>query len=465
MYEHSGTPLFATTHNVRIVLVSSAVFHFIHVLNMGSSLSTPISQNDLNASTSSFSRLPSLASYFRSPPQEQFVHTHPEDAGRRLKAVADIEIENLLATKLPRELVHRILDDAEVWGECRVENRRALSVASSGLSPRGRRGFEWGMEQDDELSREMEQGEHEGGGLVDAPGKVWYLVSPPIGCAAEKVKKKEPSVGGEYDYEYAPTAHRNMTRGARQDPGQQLEQQDGPHSSLHDPSEHASGYSSGPSKRGRHWLRSVTVETFSRDQGWSDNQAAYGECVLSLTLHAARIHSCVGQRVVMGWIRSSLAPRVPPNRTPSTILSVPASSQADDGPQAPTTSLTRGWSSASSVTAKRCPSHVAPSSTTSLVRPFLLTSYPSSLLTRPFSRSVPQGAHSIPRHGSPTRPQRSRRGQDRALGTRNVSRESSATCTSTPCSAQSDVVVGMGQPHPPREPDSQIGAVGADVLK
>ncbi|RSH78261.1 uncharacterized protein EHS24_002726 [Apiotrichum porosum] len=243
---------------------------------MGSSLSTPISQNDLNASTSSFSRLPSLASYFRSPPQEQFVHTHPEDAGRRLKAVADIEIENLLATKLPRELVHRILDDAEVWGECRVENRRALSVASSGLSPRGRRGFEWGMEQDDELSREMEQGEHEGGGLVDAPGKVWYLVSPPIGCAAEKVKKKEPSVGGEYDYEYAPTAHRNMTRGARQDPGQQLEQQDGPHSSLHDPSEHASGYSSGPSKRGRHWLRSVTVETFSRDQGWSDNQAAYG---------------------------------------------------------------------------------------------------------------------------------------------------------------------------------------------
>ncbi|OXC64659.1 hypothetical protein J008_05272 [Cryptococcus neoformans] len=82
-----------------------------------------------------------------------------------------------------------------------------------------KRGVEWATGQEDEVPRgAMESG----GGLDGAKGKVWYLVSSPIGC-----------FGG--------PAHTKTGRGER-----------------------------------RAWVKEVVVETFSKDQGWSNYAQHYG---------------------------------------------------------------------------------------------------------------------------------------------------------------------------------------------
>lgn len=82
-----------------------------------------------------------------------------------------------------------------------------------------KRGVEWATGQEDEVPRgAMESG----GGLDGAKGKVWYLVSSPIGCFGGPV-------------------HTKTGRGER-----------------------------------RAWVKEVVVETFSKDQGWSNYAQHYG---------------------------------------------------------------------------------------------------------------------------------------------------------------------------------------------
>ena len=68
------------------------------------------------------------------------------------------------------------------------------------------------------------------GGLVDGPGKAWILVSGQVGC---------------------------MTRR----PGHTV---------------HAGRRVDGAGESRDVWLRRVVIDTFSRDQGWSDNPRSYG---------------------------------------------------------------------------------------------------------------------------------------------------------------------------------------------
>ncbi|WVN89290.1 uncharacterized protein L203_104511 [Cryptococcus depauperatus CBS 7841] len=120
----------------------------------------------------------------------------------------DLVITYLGHLGLPLEMATCILDMAEYWSPCRRESRKDVMVLST--SDIGyAKNADWNTGQEHEVPAEAIE---QGGGLYNTKGQLWYMVSSPIGCT------------------------------------------NGQHSTH-----------SGPT-----WARRVIVETFSRDQGWSN---------------------------------------------------------------------------------------------------------------------------------------------------------------------------------------------------
>lgn len=172
-------------------------------------------------------------SYFLpiSTPDLQHSHLNPTLNDIRKTAV-------LLSTKLPAELVTRILDQAEYWAGCRTLIQKDLVVAAGTPSPRHAQ-VQWktGQERGDLA------------GLQDGPeGEVWYLASEPLGC-------DETAAAG------APADEDEGTRA-----------RDG--------------------VRPKCWLRNMVIETLSKDQGWSSavrtNPTLYGGLSSSLSRFVCR---------------------------------------------------------------------------------------------------------------------------------------------------------------------------------
>ncbi|KAL7419317.1 hypothetical protein Q5752_006155 [Cryptotrichosporon argae] len=157
---------------------------------------------------------PSALDYFRPAPAPALTHAHPRPS------LADVcVVSALLSHKLPVELVPAILDYAGYTAACRTTNRRRLDVgATTGITAHGRRGVDWVSGQEDELAEWI--GEEADSALRDGPGEVWYLVSAPVGCAGATTDDGR----------------------AESDAGERV------------------------------WVRSVTVDLLSKDQGWSSVQ-------------------------------------------------------------------------------------------------------------------------------------------------------------------------------------------------
>lgn len=87
----------------------------------------------------------------------------------------------------------------------------------------------WTSGQEHEVLEEMQMEES---GLKDRKGAVWYLCSSPIGCdpCGQDAEDVENEKKRDADVEKNPVS----------------------------------------------WIREIVVETFSRDQGWSDNAKNYG---------------------------------------------------------------------------------------------------------------------------------------------------------------------------------------------
>ncbi|KAI9636233.1 uncharacterized protein MKK02DRAFT_44937 [Dioszegia hungarica] len=155
-------------------------------------------------------------------PSPELTHSHSRPTG---PATINAVVTLLKWRGLPIELAQRIVDQAQYWTKCTRSNKRACTVIARMAPPRQSSGGQletWTSGQEDEVKEDMEM---EGSGLRDRIGEVWYLCSSPMGCLL-----KQRNGGEEKD---------------------------------------ETGASS--------WIRQVAVETFSRDQGWSDNAAHYGK--------------------------------------------------------------------------------------------------------------------------------------------------------------------------------------------
>ncbi|KIR57836.1 hypothetical protein I314_06341 [Cryptococcus bacillisporus CA1873] len=122
---------------------------------------------------------------------------------------------------LPLELALRILDEARYWDGCRRESKKEVMVYSTRDGGYVKRGLEWLTGQEEEVPEAAMAGD---GGLEGGKGKVWYLVSSPIGCF------------GDPDPMNTRVGHGERTA----------------------------------------WVKEVVIETFSKDQGWSNYAQHYG---------------------------------------------------------------------------------------------------------------------------------------------------------------------------------------------
>jgi hypothetical protein len=160
-------------------------------------------------------------SYFVPMPSPELIHSHSRPTG---PATINAVVTLLTWRGLPVELAQRIVDQAQYWTKCTRTNKRACTVVARMAPPRQSSGGQletWTSGQEDEVKEDMAM---EGSGLRDRTGEVWYLCSSPVGCPLRQRN------GGEEKDEMGASS----------------------------------------------WIRQVAVETFSRDQGWSDNAAHYG---------------------------------------------------------------------------------------------------------------------------------------------------------------------------------------------
>ena len=151
--------------------------------------------------------------------------------------------EILQEHRLPPELVPSILDRAEYWFVSRVTLKREVTVVAGSRTPRQMVGavVRWRNGQEDDLIEEIGL---EDSGLKDQEGKLWYLVTEPIGSIQAHAADEEAGEGVGLD---------------EKEKEQDEEKREKP----------------------KAWLKKIVVDTLSKDQGWSSsNRQHYGEQVM-----------------------------------------------------------------------------------------------------------------------------------------------------------------------------------------
>lgn len=225
--------------------------------------------------------LSAMAAYFLPAPSHLLTHDHP------CPASTAASIEAALTTRLPPDIVQRILDLAGVWAVCRRTNRRPLVVQAGGAEPHGLRGTDWRTGQEEEMAQLKGRGR----GMVDGPGNVWYLVSAPVGCTSEAQgsgREREdweatdgPAIlGADRAAWLAASRKERLTFGgggsggiSEAEDGEEEEADDG--EGRREAREDGDAQSSSEGRQ-KWWLRRVVLETYSRDQGWTIGNDHYG---------------------------------------------------------------------------------------------------------------------------------------------------------------------------------------------
>lgn len=188
-------------------------------------------------------------SYFLSNPTPDLQHSHSEPTLQDIHQTTEI-----LSTKLPLEVVSRILDEARYWAGNRVLLKKELDVAAA-------------LPHSTRIPRESgwKNGQEEGVELKDGVGEVWYLLSEAVGSvSAEEVESR------------APVPKRRNPRTDAGEYGQAKEEEE----TKEEEEEAEEGC----------WLREIVIETLSKDQGWSSavtaNPALYGQLLCSLPIQS-----------------------------------------------------------------------------------------------------------------------------------------------------------------------------------
>jgi len=186
-------------------------------------------------------------SYFLPNPTPELQHSHSEPTLESIHQTTEI-----LSTKLPPELVSRILDEGRYWAGNRVLLKKELDVAAA-------------LPHSTRIPRESgwKNGQEEGVELKDGAGEVWYLLSEAVGSESiQETGSSSSATEGGYP--------RFGTGGL-------------------DPSEEG-GESEEEEEEAEEgcWLREIVIETLSKDQGWSSavtaNPALYGQLLGSFPL-------------------------------------------------------------------------------------------------------------------------------------------------------------------------------------
>ena len=180
-----------------------------------------------------------LTSYFLPITTPDLQHSHLSPTLENIREVSDA-----LSTKLPPELVVRVLEEAKYWAGCRTLITKDLVVVAGTPTPRGPpRGWRSGQESHEGLER-LKDG-------ID--GEVWYLASEPVGCDESSLNSRAD--GG--------INLRSPGKGDRRDNEKiAYEERDEDHEEGSDDQD------------GKCWLRGLVVETLSKDQGWSSAVSA-----------------------------------------------------------------------------------------------------------------------------------------------------------------------------------------------
>lgn len=198
------------------------------------------SRSNLNPATPTRSGI----SYFLPISTPDLQHSHLSPTLDDIRKTSD-----LLARKLPPELVVRVLDEARCWAGCRTLIQKDLTVIAGAPTPRGPpMGWESGQERHPGLES-----------LKDGmDGEVWYLASEPIGC-----DESAPSTAG-------PNRNKRMSSSEKREASEKQ--------TLNSDDEDMEQDDEETSKC---WLRGMVIETLSKDQGWSSavtaNPKLYGK--------------------------------------------------------------------------------------------------------------------------------------------------------------------------------------------
>ncbi|OCF58604.1 hypothetical protein L486_03092 [Kwoniella mangroviensis CBS 10435] len=204
---------------------------------MGSSQSQPSSSSPTPSSTEAVrpSASPlnpqrqSILSYFFNPSTPTLTHDHLHPTALEVRLVS----KYLVHLGIPSELIPRVLDQAEYWSGCRRQRTKHIYVDSMLPQYRSANNPQYTVDgPDHEQVVELFQAAlvHDGGGLKNRNGNVWYLVSSPIGCTRRPNSGSGPGVIAQHE-----TA-------------MDLD---------------------------RVWIRKCVIETLSKDQGWSSNNPAH----------------------------------------------------------------------------------------------------------------------------------------------------------------------------------------------
>lgn len=218
--------------------------------NLGPNITTPPRANR------------SYLSYFLPMSTPELTHTHTHPAG---PATINIVARLLTCRGLPFEIAQRIVDDARYWTKCTRTNKKACTVIAGMPPPRQTTGSHlarWTSGQEEEVRADLDVGNS---GLRDKKGEVWYLCSSPIGCDP----CRQPDDG-----------HTEESESLKR---------------LEDSVDTS-------------WIREIMVETYSRDQGWSDNASHYGKSP-HITLLGLQLMSSRYIRAFLVLVRAITSPR------------------------------------------------------------------------------------------------------------------------------------------------------------
>lgn len=188
-------------------------------------------------------------SYFLPNPTPELQHSHSEPTLKNIHQTTKI-----LLTKLPPELVSRILDEGRYWAGNRVLLKKELDVAAA-------------LPHSTTIPRESgwRNGQEDGVDLKDGAGEAWYLLSEAVG--SESIQETGSSS--------------STTEGGNSRLGTgSLDLSDKGGESEEEEEEAEEGC----------WLREIVIETLSKDQGWSSavtaNPALYGQLLGSFPLQS-----------------------------------------------------------------------------------------------------------------------------------------------------------------------------------
>lgn len=187
---------------------------------------------------------------------------------------------------LPVDLAEKVLDEAEYWSVCKRQCKQPMTIDARMPSPRVRATFAAastmnqhahgtgasGNGQEEELAWERSVPDN---GLEERNGSAWVVVSGRIGCLSLRDSRRGNENGG-----MGHTVIDASSDGFDEDrktiaTGNEL-QRTRPMDSA--------------------YLRRVVIDTFSRDQGWSDHAKHYGEHFAPIHLYRHRV---VQSRIVL----------------------------------------------------------------------------------------------------------------------------------------------------------------------